>query len=117
MQPTSTPTQLADARLPAWCLPGDWPRIAGRPAPADIHLADGRIAEIRPAQQQPASPTAWCLDGAPVLPGLVDAHTHLDKAFTLRRMGPVEPGLLGAIAAMHADRAGWTPADVRQRAS
>ncbi|RYY91570.1 MAG: amidohydrolase, partial [Comamonadaceae bacterium] len=46
----------------------------------------------------------------------VDAHTHLDKAFTLPRMKNVQPGLLGAIDAMLHDRAGWTAEDVRTRA-
>ena len=55
--------------------------------------------------------------GALVLPGLVDAHTHLDKAFTLPRMGVVKPGLLGAIEAMMVDRQGWTEADIHARAS
>jgi cytosine/creatinine deaminase len=59
----------------------------------------------------------WNMEGAPVLPGLVDAHTHIDKTFTLPRMGEVKPGLLGAIDAMMVDRQGWTPADVRMRAS
>lgn len=64
-----------------------------------------------------AHDTVWELQGALVLPGLVDAHTHLDKAFTLSRIPHVEPGLLGAIDAMMQDKQHWTPQDVRQRAS
>ena len=63
-----------------------------------------------------AGGAAWRLDGTPVLPGLVDAHTHIDKTFTLRRAPPLQPGLLGAIEAMHNDRLGWSKADVRERA-
>ncbi|HWH81350.1 MAG TPA: amidohydrolase family protein, partial [Burkholderiaceae bacterium] len=53
----------------------------------------------------------------PVLPGLVEAHTHLDKTFTLPRLGPLKPGLLAAIETMIADRLTWTEADVSQRAA
>lgn len=58
----------------------------------------------------------WHLHGAPVLPGLVEAHTHIDKTFTLPRLGTVPPGLLAAIEAMKVDRAKWTATDVRERA-
>lgn len=122
-------TLLHQARLPRWLLPPDWPSLpSGHPTLADIHIAHGRIAAIAPAQPpRPAlgaqanattmATTVHDLHGAPVLPGLVDAHTHLDKSFTLPRMGTVQPGLLGAIEAMMADRAHWTPADVHVRAS
>jgi cytosine deaminase len=48
---------------------------------------------------------------------MVDAHTHLDKTLTRSRMGHITPGLLGAIQAMMADRAHWTPEDVHERAN
>ena len=108
---------LGGARLPAWALPADWPRSQGLPALADVLLEGGRISAVRPQGSGPLPPGAWALGGAPVLPGLVDAHTHLDKAFTLSRMGQVQPGLLGVIEAMMADRAHWSVEDVRQRAS
>ena len=105
---------LAGARLPAWALPADWPRIDGVPALADLLLDGGTIAGVRPAGDP--APGAWRLDGAPLLPGLVDAHTHLDKTFTGERARATRPGLLGAIEAMHRDRVGWTEPDVRARA-
>ncbi len=84
-------------------------------------LARGRIAHITPHKPghgaSSEAATAWDLCGALVLPGLVDAHTHIDKAFTLSRMGTIQPGLLGAIEAMMADRATWTSPDIRSRAS
>ncbi|MBP7564587.1 MAG: amidohydrolase family protein [Burkholderiaceae bacterium] len=120
----SAPSAVCGARLPAWLLPHDWPRDPRRrsaPALARIELADGRIAGVRPepaeAVEAPDAASAWNARGAPVLPGLVEAHTHLDKAFTLGRMGTVRPGLLGAIDALIEDRARWTDADIRARAT
>lgn len=115
----SAPTVLHDARLPRWLLPTDWPRPDGVPVLARIAIdAKGRVESVRPVAATDApDATHWRLAGTPVLPGFVDAHTHLDKAFTLPRMKQVKPGLLGAIDAMLADRVNWTPADVRERAA
>jgi cytosine/creatinine deaminase len=109
------PTHITGARLPRWCLPAAWPMRGAQPALAALRLADGRIVSITP-DTQPGTGD-WNLRGAPVLPGLVEAHTHIDKAFTLSRLGAFEPGLLAAIETMIADRTGWTEADVRERAS
>jgi cytosine deaminase len=54
-------------------------RIAGVEEPVDIVINDGAIAEIGPAAAAPADPDVVELDGRLVLPGLVDAHCHLDK--------------------------------------
>lgn len=110
------PTRIRNARLPRWLLPQAWPVQGGEPKLALLSLRDGRIDTVTPEQAQAPAPGDWDVRGAPVLPGLVDAHTHLDKTFTLPRMGAIQPGLLGAIDAMMADRVGWTPADVRERA-
>ena len=113
------PEHLLAARLPRWLLPTHWPDIGGQPALADLHLSQGRVLGLAPHDPACIAPSgnAWALHGALVLPGLVDAHTHLDKTFTLPRMGEVEPGLLGAIEAMMADRQRWTEADIHARAS
>jgi cytosine deaminase len=116
MRTPSSPSLLKAARLPRWLLPDTWPHNGHQPALADLHLAQGRVQSITPHQPEHRAPGAWHLNGALVLPGLVDAHTHLDKAFTLPRMGEVRPGLLAAIEAMMVDRQGWTEADVRERA-
>ena len=118
MTTTSAPGRLLNARLPQWLLPDAWPAKSGQPTLATLTLNDGVIAAVDPATTS-AAPQAGDMDlrGAPVLPGLVDAHTHLDKTFTLHRMGPVQPGLLGAIDAMMTDRVGWTAGDVHERAS
>jgi len=113
-----SPSHLQRARLPRWLLPATWPQQGSQPALADLHLAQGRVRRVIPHQpEMKIDGGGWDLNGALVLPGLVDAHTHLDKAFTLARMGTVQPGLLGAIEAMMVDRCGWTEADVRDRAS
>jgi len=109
------PAKLAGARLPSWSLPACWPANGAQPALADLRLSNGRIESIVP--HQGAVGGGWQLHGAPVLPGLVEAHTHIDKAFTLSRLGTLKPGLLAAIETMIADRASWTPDDVRERAS
>lgn len=113
MTPVST---IANARLPRWLLGDVWPTQAGQPATASIAVADGKVLSVLPMQGQPVA-GAWDVKGAPVLPGFVDAHTHLDKTFTLPRMRHVQPGLLGAIDAMMTDRLGWTAQDVRERAT
>ncbi|NBQ88436.1 MAG: amidohydrolase [Betaproteobacteria bacterium] len=109
---------LCHARLPRWLLPADWPMENGTPVLAHLRLDEqGRLQAVTPQQAMQPADGEWDLAGRLVLPGLVDAHTHLDKAFTLSRMGTVRPGLLGAIEAMMADRRQWTPADIRSRAS
>ncbi|NVM93189.1 cytosine deaminase [Variovorax sp. SG517] len=112
----SAPALLDNVRLPRWLLPADWPQRDGVPELARIAIEAGRVRSVQPATAE-SPPSAWNLDGALALPCFVDAHTHLDKAFTLPRMKQVQPGLLGAIDAMLADRVHWTPADVRERAS
>lgn len=112
------PAFLDNARLPRWLLPADWPQRDGVPVLARIEIEAGRVLSVRPASDGTApSPRGWDLAGTLVLPGFVDAHTHLDKAFTLPRMKQVQPGLLGAIDAMLNDRVHWSASDVRERAS
>ena len=111
----AAPERITQARLPRWSLPAAWPMQGAQPALADLLLHDGRIEAITP--HTAASPSGWNVRGAPVLAGLVEAHTHVDKAFTLPRLGALKPGLLAAIDATIADRQTWTVADVHERAS
>lgn len=115
---SAEPSLLRRARLPAWLLPDAWPRDGGDPVLADIGIEQGRIASMAPSGAGPEAPAAanWDLAGAPVLPAMVDAHTHLDCAFTRGRIADLQPGLLAGIAAKAADRVNWTENDLRRRA-
>ena len=108
---------LCNARLPRWLFSGLG--IAAENALVRVEILAGRVASIRAEaalHPRAVGSELWDLEGALVLPSMVDAHLHLDKAFTLERMGEVQPGLLGAIDAMMVDKAQWTATDVRRRA-
>ena len=111
----AAPDVITQARLPRWSLPAAWPTNGAQPALADLFVRNGRIDAIKP--HAGVHTEGWNVHGAPVLPGLVEAHTHIDKAFTLPRLGALKPGLLAAIETMIADRQTWTVADVHERAS
>jgi len=73
---------------------------------------DGRIG--------PGAPDAAAVDlaGRIVLPGLIDTHVHLDKAFTVRRTGIPKgdgSGLLEAVRLSMADMPNRTHADLARR--
>ena len=110
------PRCLVAARLPAWCRP------AGHTL-SDLWLNGGRIERVT-AHEAAAPATAaatlpglsWNLQGAPLLPGLIEPHAHLDKAYTVHRSPPQGPGLLAAIEASHADETHWSTEDLRARA-
>lgn len=74
-----------------------------------LGIADGRISAPRPD---------WPLIdacGLMALPPFVDAHVHLDKAYTVRRSGLGDGSLLGAIRVMSADVQNWTRDDLHKR--
>lgn len=112
--PTSPLNGIANVRLPAWLLPGDWPVQAGEPVTADLRFDAGKITSLMPSQ--PQQDNLWNVHGALALPGLIEPHAHLDKTFTIGRSRPSKPGLLAAIETMHQDRQHWTAADLHQRA-
>lgn len=82
-------------------------RIGLNGATVALEIAGGRIARIEP---MPVA-AAW-----QALPLPVDPHLHLDKTFLWPRARPAAPGLFPAIEANLADRARWTPDDIRARA-
>jgi len=90
-------------------------RIAGHDQPVDLLIADnGRIERIAPGIS--AGVRAVDLDGRLVVPGLLDAHQHLDKTRTLRSVPNPEGTLLGAINAFSRYAATMTREDVAARA-
>lgn len=115
--PASTPLLLQRARLPRWTLAGTQ-AAATTFVEHDLLIDAGQVRAVRPsASTQPAWVGAHAIDlqGAVVLPALVEAHAHLDKAYTVHRAPPTGPGLLAAIDATTADSLRWTADDIRQR--
>ncbi|MCK0198954.1 cytosine deaminase [Ancylobacter sp. 6x-1] len=116
--------RLAGVRAPA-CL------LRGNPAPGllattpdaenlvrlDIDIADGRIAALALAGTIPLPDGAMAipLDGGLVLPGLVDMHTHLDKAHIWHRAPNPDGSFAGALKAAADDAANWTETDLLAR--
>lgn len=81
----------------------------------DVLMEDGRIAAIEPAGVLPEE-RGPDLDGAMVLPGLIDCHTHLDKGHIWPRKPNLTGDMPGALLAVGEDRAArWTTDDVRRR--
>ena len=83
---------------------------------ADIDIAEGRIAVVRPAGQAPDDIPAHNLARRMVLPGFVDVHTHLDKGHISPRRPNPDGTFMSALLAVKGDReANWSVADVRRR--
>jgi cytosine deaminase len=107
---------LADARAPSCLVPGFYgqPDREGLVA-IDIVVTHGGIAEVHPAGTPDPMPRIE-LGGRLVLPGLIDAHTHLDKGFIWPRAPNPDGTFAGALRTADADReANWTSEDVRRR--
>jgi cytosine deaminase len=97
---------LADPAMP----PG-WDDFAF----CDLVIESGKIADVAPAGSV-AVGLGPDLDRAMVLPGMLDAHAHLDKGHIVRRARNLTGDLLGAAAASGPDRAArWHAEDVRRR--
>lgn len=76
----------------------------------DLVIRNARVVGMLPSSQ--LAPTARI-----VLPKFTEAHVHLDKCHTISRMEGVGGDLRAAIDAQAMDRLGWTPEDIRARAS
>ncbi len=84
-------------------------------AEIDILIDQGRISALAPSGTF-APDDGPDLDHSVVLPGLIDCHTHLDKAHIWPRSPNPTGDVPGAIAATAADRtARWKAEDVRRR--
>lgn len=91
-------------------------RAAGFERPVDILVAaNGSIERIGPSLNQD-NIEKFDLRGRLVVPGLIDAHQHLDKTRTLASVPNPEGTLLGAINAFKRYAATMTPQDIAARA-
>jgi cytosine deaminase len=87
-----------------------------RPGETDVAVEGGRIVAVEPSPGSPR-PATTTVDGSGrfLLPGLVDSHIHLEKAFLLDRM-PREAETLGEAIALTAGlKPGFTREDIRAR--
>lgn len=85
----------------------------------DIGIVDGTIAAVDLAGSGKPSPDAELQDlgGRIVMPGLLDAHVHLDKAFTWDRAPNVRGEFWDAIQLLSKDKDNWTAEDLYRRGS
>src|SRR6188508_2598350 len=76
--------------------------IDGQPGPCDLALAGGQVVAVAPSTDAAGPGTVLRAEGRVVIPALVDAHVHLDKAFLLAAVeangAPLGPTLGEAIA-------------------
>jgi cytosine deaminase len=83
----------------------------------DVRIVDGVVAAVDLAGQ--VSPvvdaTVQDLDGRIVMPGFLDAHVHLDKAFTWDRAPNVRGEFWDAIQLLTKDKENWTAEDLYRR--
>jgi len=81
----------------------------------DIGILGSRISSVGPNLGDSASTEIAC-DGRVVLPGLVESHLHLDKAFLADRKPNQSGTLAEAIRVTGELKAFLTPDDIRERA-
>ena len=84
----------------------------------DLRIDGGGLTSIETASTAavPAGATVLEAGGALVLPGFVDAHTHLDKTHTWKRAPNRSHSFWDALDTLHRDRVNWTADDLRRRA-
>jgi len=88
-----------------------------RGKPADILIGEnGRIERVAPGIAVGPGVKTIELKGRLVVPGLVDAHQHLDKTRTLRKIANPDGTLMGAIGAFRAYASRMSAEDVAARA-
>lgn len=88
-------------------------RLRGYQAPTDIGIEDGRIAWVGTPPPAAGARTED-IGGRLVIPGLVEAHIHLDKAGLLCRCGQAG-NLAEAVAQVSRLKRDFTTADVYER--
>lgn len=108
---------LSRARVPAALVPHhtETPDAEGLVS-VDITVTLGGIARVSAAETGDTGLPRLDLRGGLVMPGLVDAHTHLDKAFIWSRQPNPDGTFAGALSAADGDRrTNWTAIDVIRR--
>ncbi|MDP9993192.1 cytosine deaminase [Variovorax boronicumulans] len=74
----------------------------------DVTLDGGKVAAIVPSASQTQA-------RGTLLSGLVEAHAHIDKNYTVQEVGAAQGNLFAAIERMEKHRAGWTGETLRLR--
>ena len=111
--------RFAGARIASAFLPADMKALGDKSgfALCDVIISAGKFAGLAPHQPgEPAEFPSIDAAGSLMLPGLVDAHVHLDKAYVAQTQAFPEGDLHASIAAMLQDKARWTEAGLRARA-
>ncbi|CAD6010758.1 amidohydrolase family protein [Agreia sp. COWG] len=92
-------------------------RLVDRPQLVDIAVADGVIVDVSPVGGiPPAADRVVDCRGRVVIPGLIEAHLHVDKALLDRERSNPDGTLAGAIAVTAELKRGFTHDRVRDRA-
>ncbi len=89
-------------------------QLIGRSHLWEIGITDGKIAAIADFLPEPATTTVDA-QGKLVIPGLVDAHIHLDKAYLLDRVRWQTGTFREALQETLAAKQGFTVADIQAR--
>ncbi|SEN06341.1 cytosine deaminase [Actinacidiphila rubida] len=90
---------------------------ADPPHTVDIAIAGGVIAAVGDVPPDAEAAQTLDCDGMVVLPGLIEAHLHLDKALLDRQLPNAAGTLAGAIEVTGTLKRGFTPETVRARAA
>ena len=106
------PTALLPAPLSATPVESIEPAVL-----CDVTIEGDRIAAVARAGAglPPAGAESVDAAGALVLPGLVDAHVHLDKAHTWHRAPNRTATFADALATLFRDKENWTAGDLERR--
>lgn len=117
-----------NARVPVACVPGE---LIGATTPpdalepwvaCDICIDGNTVSAVRAGDSTvgrwpESAPPATDLGGCLTWPGLLDAHTHLDKTHTWDRAPNPRGEFWDAIRILREDaQTRWTPADIHRRA-
>jgi cytosine deaminase len=116
--PGPWPYRLTRARVPTCLTVAALTGAQDGLAEVDMTVADGRIVQLAPAGRTAAAEGVRdiALSGRMVWPGLVEAHTHLDKGHIAPRRPNPDGTFMGALNAVAADRTtNWSAEDVRAR--